>query len=186
MEQALQYCLLQAHKETEGKYYQIEVSLNQQFEKGKSEIWKCHKNVVEASKNTNSPNPMRDTTNSNENRQAKATKSTTVNVEITSGLHAGKTYKLMPKARKPCWVGRSQGKKFRDLGISLSKDGEVSTCHGKFELVKGQLCFTDTGSTNGTKLGTSLGEELTPQKPYPLEDGLQLVLGGSTFKILLS
>jgi FHA domain len=186
VEQALQYCLIQAHKETEAKYHQIEVSLNQQFEKGKNEIWKCHEKVLEESKKANvqnSPCPTRDITKNGNSGKQSAKAPTTVNVEIIGGHYAGNTYNLTPKVRQPCWVGRSQGKKFKDRGISLSKDLEISTTHGKFELVGGKLHYTDAGSTNGSKV---YGEDLPPEKPFPLVNGVELVLGQSILRIHLS
>ena len=104
-------------------------------------------------------------------------------LKIIAGQYAGNTYKLVPKLRQPCWVGRSQGKKFKDRGISLPKDLEISTTHGKFELVGSKLHYTDTGSTNGSKVN---GQDLAPDTPLPLEDGLELVLGQSVLKIFLS
>lgn len=185
VEQALQYCLMQAHNETEAKYRQIEVSLNQQFDKGKNDIWNCHEKVVQESQSTNpqTSRSMRDTAMNSSKRHQQVALHTTVNVEITSGHYAGSTFKLVPKHRQPCWVGRSQGKKFKDRGISLPKDLEISTTHGKFELVGSKLHYTDTGSTNGSKVH---GEDLTPDTPLPLEDGLELVLGQSVLKISLS
>lgn len=186
VEQVLQFCLMQAHKETEEKHRQIEVSLNTQFDKGKVEIWRCHEKVL-AETTTTSPQassrPMRDTTKAGVKRNPKGAMPTAVNVEITSGHYAGSTYTLTPKARQPCWVGRSQGKKFKDRGISLPKDLEISTTHGKFELVGGKLHYTDTGSTNGSKVH---GEDLAPDTPLFLEDGIELVLGQSVLKIYFS
>lgn len=187
VEQALQYCLLQAHKETEEKYNQIETSLNQQFEKGKDDIWKCHKRVLEESTNNEqSPNPhaLRDVPGSVSGSKAKkSSKLTTVNVRIIGGHYDGTSYNLMPKARHPCWVGRSQGRKFKDRGISLSKDLEISTTHGKFEVIAGKFHFTDTGSTNGSKVGET---ELEPDSPLLLENGTELILGQSVLRITLS
>ncbi|CAB9519577.1 FHA domain [Seminavis robusta] len=188
VEEVLQYCLLQAHKETETKYQHIETSLNQQLEKGKEGIWQCHKKVLEAGKSNSPVNPSSGNTPAGTKKpdpkpQKKTATPTTVEIVIVGGHYAGNTHKLVPKVRHPCWVGRSQGKKFKDRGISLAKDLEISTTHGKFELKQGTLCYTDTGSTNGSKFR---GEDLEADKPLPLETGMELTLGQSVLRITLS
>jgi hypothetical protein len=106
----------------------------------------------------------------------------TIRVEIVGGMYAGKVFDLLPKPRSPCMVGRSGGKKFKDKGISLTKDLEVSTTHGKFEIINGHFYFTDTGSTNGTKVE---GEELEPDTPFPLTNNLEILCGQTLLKITL-
>jgi hypothetical protein len=61
--------------------------------------------------------------------------SPTITVQITVGPHAPSTYTIHPKPNTPCVIGRSKGKKFTKNGISLYKDQEVSTTHGKFLVV---------------------------------------------------
>jgi hypothetical protein len=106
----------------------------------------------------------------------------TIRVEIVGGMYEGKVFDLQPKPRGPCMVGRSGGKKFKDKGISLTKDLEVSTTHGKFEIINGNFYFTDTGSTNGTKVE---GEELEPDTPFPLTNNLVILCGQTLLKITL-
>lgn len=73
--------------------------------------------------------------------------------------NVGESIMLSPSFDKPCKVGRSKGKAFRQGGLSLSKDLEVSTTHGQFELRNDldsnnqpYIYFTDLESTNGTTL----------------------------------
>lgn len=115
-------------------------------------------------------------------------KSRGIHIDILAGPHEGATYFLKPRKNRPCEIGRSKGKKFRERGISLHKDSEVSTSHGKFELrgggvtSGGKMCYTDTGSTNGTSY---LGVALEDHMPLELENGMVLILGESELKITL-
>ena len=109
---------------------------------------------------------------------------TQIHVQITTGEYAGSSYTLKPTTRWPCFVGRSTGKKFTGRGISLPKDLEVSTSHGKFEVGRGsKLRFIDTGSTNGTLVD---GELLEAQSPIELYDGMEITVGMSLMKVKLS
>lgn len=49
-------------------------------------------------------------------------------------------------------MGRSTGKAFKEKGVSLYKDKEISTTHAKIELRNGQAFLIDADSTNGTLL----------------------------------
>ena len=73
-------------------------------------------------------------------------------------------------------MGRSTGKKYTDKGLSLSQDGEVSTCHGDFRTQKGKICFVDLDSTNGSYLNTV---KLVPHECNPLQEGDILSLGAT-------
>ena len=133
--------------------------------------------------NNNNRNGIRSTKKTKSN----STKISTIQIEIIAGPHQSEEkYMLKPQQRKPCWIGRSTSKKFRDRGISLSKDAEVSTTHGKFHIypsgVDGKLVFTDTGSTNGTMYGD---QELEDNVPLELVDGMVLVFGSSHLLIHL-
>jgi hypothetical protein len=198
VEQTLQWWLLRAHDETEAKFEEVVQSLTKQMERGKEELWECHRHVKkilnnEISENVDPQIPTTDHDEMTKSQRQQATGTTTSNgttttadtihVEITTGEYEGNSYDLKPKPKAPCWVGRSTGKKFRDRGISLTKDLEVSTTHGKFELLHGsKFYFTDVNSTNGSKVN---GADLKPETPFELENGTQLILGQTTMKIIL-
>jgi FHA domain len=115
----------------------------------------------------------------------------TVHVDIVAGPYQGKKFTLKVTSRAPRLVGRSQSKNFRDKGISLSKDLEVSTSHGKFVLIKDKLYFVDTESTNGTLVSqrgdssSSDNEQMEPNEPYPLSTGTMITCGQTVMKITL-
>lgn len=109
-----------------------------------------------------------------------ATKTSTSNrlmIEIVGGDYIGKIYELDNLAHEPAVVGRSRGKKVLKHGISLPKDPEVSTTHGKF-LAKGngKLYFTDDGSTNGSMVN---GQLIQSHVEIPLESGMEIQVGGT-------
>ncbi len=106
-----------------------------------------------------------------------------IHIQVTTGPHAGLTATVQPKPNSACLVGRSAGKKFREKGVSLSKDSEVSTTHGKFEIISGKAYFTDVGSTNGTVCKDRV---LATNEAFLLEEPVELILGGSTLRITLS
>lgn len=124
------------------------------------------------------------TTESNTKPNQKAKKKNTKNlfISIRTGPHEGATFLLKPRQSRPCEIGRSKGKKFLQRGISLFKDSEVSTCHGKFEFKAGKMFYTDTGSTNGTSFR---GEAIEDNEPMELSDGLVLVFGESELEFTI-
>lgn len=82
--------------------------------------------------------------------------------------------KVVPK------IGRSTGRPFVKMGVSLPEDPEVSTTHGKFEARGGKVFFADLGSTNGTSLNA---EDLTPHVEYELRDGDKLRVGATKMAV---
>lgn len=181
----MQWCLLRSHEATDNKKNELVDALNQQLEAGTRELWESHE--IAAALNDDkieNEDPQADSKKSASATKNASSSSTVkyIRVEVTEGHYKGNTYKLQPKNRAPCMVGRSAGKKFRDRGISLAKDEEVSTTHGKFEIKNGKATYTDTGSTNGTVHGDV---ELEPGVPLELEDGTSLKLGASVLTITL-
>ena len=89
-----------------------------------------------------------------------------VTMVATTGPHKGIAFKMTVGAAA-CFVGRSGGKKFREKGISLPKDNEVSTTHAKIELKNDEIVLVDVGSTNGTSVDGEPIEVVTKGRHDP-------------------
>ena len=116
-------------------------------------------------------------------------------VEGMTGHYTKRIFRLRPTTRIPCYVGRATSKRYKSNGMCLQSDDEISSEHGKFELVnKESIFYTDTGSTNGSsyvKVGMENSKEncvcLDPHEPLQLQDGIILYFGEtSSFKIHFS
>ncbi|KAG7365842.1 FHA domain containing protein [Nitzschia inconspicua] len=110
------------------------------------------------------------------------TKPNTIRVDIISGEYVGQSFDLKPQSRNHCWVGRSQGKKFRDKGISLPKDLEVSTSHGRFEYARGKFFYMDAASTNGSRIQDM---EIDPNVSHEIRTGMEITVGQTIMRITL-
>jgi len=102
-----------------------------------------------------------------------------VTLRCTSGAHSGQRFRLEPNTENgedSFKMGRSTGKLFKEKGVSLYKDKEISTTHAKIEVKNGQAFLTDNRSTNGTILN---GVEMEPLVPIRLKEG-DIILMGST------
>ena len=126
------------------------------------------------------------TTTNEENNNHTSKPRSTVIVQakiVESDLYEhGRVFEIKVRKKAFCWVGRSSSKKFRNNGISLSKDLEVSTTHGKFSIEDGLVYYTDTGSTNGSKIN---GKSLEEDEPYLIESGMTLLVGATKFQLTL-
>ena len=118
----------------------------------------------------------------------------------TEGPYSGaKSFRLRFVPGAPAaLIGRSTGKKFRESGVSLPKDGEVSTTHARIELAPDApmseaepesdaaeaqppaVVVVDADSTNGTVLD---GVDLKPAVSYPLRNGAALKVGNTVFAV---
>jgi hypothetical protein len=194
----MHWWLLRAQSKSEASYKEVVSGLTSQFEEGKKSLWEDHEKVSEilTGENANpqkvapvvAPEKPPAVIPQEKNQQKEKTAADIskpvgmILVEIQAGEYEGSTYTLQPKARAYSWVGRSQGKKFREKGISLPKDLEVSTTHGRFELLKNKLVYVDTGSTNGSRVGE---DEIKPNEPLVLESGMIITVGQTLMKITL-
>mmetsp|Transcript_36802 Transcript_36802/g.54999 ORF Transcript_36802/g.54999 Transcript_36802/m.54999 type:complete len:234 (-) Transcript_36802:143-844(-) len=208
VEQVLHRSLMRRCQRTYEKRDELIARLEAQFEEGKAEIWDSYRRSVAAMNESEdmpqstaesdpatdeNANPSQETASAatsklsdtevaEEKKVRRKVSSGYIRVEIITGPYNGNTYDLKPKIRGPCFIGRSSGKKFRERGISLPDDPEVSTSHGKFEVKKKKFYFTDTGSTNGSIYE---GKDLEPNEPLELKDGMVIKVGVSMLRITL-
>ena len=94
-----------------------------------------------------------------------------LNLKIVAGQHMGQKFRLeVPpgKTEEVFKVGRSTSKVYRERGISLYKDKEVSTAHARIEIRNGQAFYVDTHSTNGSSIN---GQMIEVNTPVRLNDG---------------
>mmetsp|Transcript_49978 Transcript_49978/g.98737 ORF Transcript_49978/g.98737 Transcript_49978/m.98737 type:complete len:218 (+) Transcript_49978:147-800(+) len=102
---------------------------------------------------------------------------TPAETEDGESAYAGSEWTFELSAENPnIPIGRSKGKKFLTGGISLPKDGGVSTSHAKIELREGRLLYTDLGSSNGTWLN---GSEVKEHSAMELSCGDILLVGNT-------
>jgi len=74
----------------------------------------------------------------------------------------------------PFRIGRG---KQQQNDLSLDEDTSVSRSHAVITAEGGRFFITDQGSANGTRVG---GVRITPQEPYPLHDGVVVMVGKGT------
>jgi hypothetical protein len=122
-------------------------------------------------------------------------------ITITSGPHSPLSLTLPQTFRPnhPALLGRSTGKKFKEGGVSLGRDLEVSTTHGKFEMttIKGgnlansvakyRLTFTDSGSTNGTFVVDRKGEsnQVDEGEAIEITDATKIRVGATVLEFVV-
>lgn len=109
-----------------------------------------------------------------------------LNLKIVAGQHMGQKFRLeVPpgKTEEVFKVGRSTSKVYRERGISLYKDKEVSTAHARIEIRNGQAFYVDTHSTNGSSIN---GQMIEVNTPLRLNDGDVVGIGGSEVSVTIT
>ena len=171
IEEFMHHSLLKSQTVLDQRNNALLEALQQQFEQGKTDLLNCQEMIENPTTQENTT-----TTGTTKPQHLVLPKLKCIHISISTGPHATEVKALVPTDKSPCWVGRSGSKKFREKGISLRKDLEVSTTHGKFEILEGKPYFTDTGSSNGTLIE---GREIAPNEPYELKEGMRITLGSS-------
>lgn len=200
IEELMQWCYIQSKEKTIHQIEGMKKHLENQFITGKSEILEIYEKIKESQESLNDRGNEKSgrvvEVNNYENKdhnevyeegymQHKANtvgsenkSHNSIHIEMISGPHEGEAFLLKPRIRQACLIGRSAGKKFRERGISLKKDPEVSTSHGKFEMkAGGKFYYTDTGSTNGSFVE---GKDLDVNIAFELKTGMEIMFGGSS------
>jgi pSer/pThr/pTyr-binding forkhead associated (FHA) protein len=107
-----------------------------------------------------------------------------VTLRCNTGAHAGQKFRLEAvgdnEDENMFKIGRSTGRQFKEKGVSLYKDKEISTTHAIIEIKFGQAFFTDVGSTNGSLLNDA---EIERKVPIRLQDNDILMLGSSELHV---
>lgn len=108
-------------------------------------------------------------------------------LKVLSGPHIGQKFRLENAKESDTEavfkLGRSTGKAFKEKGVSLYKDKEVSTTHARIEIRNGEIFYVDTKSTNGSQLNKA---EIESQVPTRLKDGDVLGIGGSDVSVKIA
>ena len=109
-----------------------------------------------------------------------------VTLRCTEGAHSGQRFRLEPttdNGEDSFKMGRSTGKLFKEKGVSLYKDKEISTTHAKIEVKNGQVFLTDNRSTNGTILN---GVEIERLVPIRLKESDIIIMGTTELHVQIT
>ena len=196
IEELIQWSLAQYQTKTTDDANEYIEQLRDHCTKECEDIMDLHAMAIEATQNNeNSAVATSSAAAASEKSPTRATRSDYIEILITTGPHSSdRRVLLRPKPNKPCFIGRSKGKKFVTNGISLHRDQEVSTTHAKILVEGGGLAdangntemkfyFMDVGSTNGSSFG---GEMIEPEPNKVLiKEGMEIKVGGSLLKFML-
>lgn len=108
-----------------------------------------------------------------------------VTLKCIGGPHLGQKFRLEPASgatEDVFKMGRSTGRNFKEHGVSLYKDKEISTTHARIEIRNRQVFLIDNRSTNGTQLNN---DDVEGQTPYLLKAGDVITMGGTELEVCL-
>jgi hypothetical protein len=109
-----------------------------------------------------------------------------VTLKAIAGPHIGQRFCLEASpgnAEEVFKMGRSTGKVFKEHGVSLHRDKEISTLHAKIEIRNGEAFFVDTKSTNGSQLN---GNDCEGNVAYRLKDADVITMGSTELVVHIS
>ena len=109
-----------------------------------------------------------------------------VTLKVNTGPHLGQKFRLElreGKTEDTFKLGRSGAKSYKEKGVSLYKDKEVSTTHARMEIRNGEVFFIDTKSTNGSFVNSERVEVNVPRR---VRDGDTLTIGASEICVSVS
>ena len=109
-----------------------------------------------------------------------------LHLKVVAGQHMGQKFCLeLPagKNEEVFKVGRSSSKAYKEKGVSLYKDKEVSTAHARIEIRNGEAFYVDMRSTNGSSVNSKMVEVNVPTR---LNDGDVLGIGGSEVSVTIT
>ena len=109
-----------------------------------------------------------------------------MHLKVVAGQHMGQKFRLeLPagKNEEVFKVGRSSSKAYKEKGVSLYKDKEVSTAHARIEIRNGEAFYVDMRSTNGSSVNSKMVEVNVPTR---LNDGDVLGIGGSEVSVTIT
>lgn len=202
----MRWSVLQSIEATEQAGATAIANLRQTFAEQSQELLDLQSELEESLKNKdvsvkdeeNNVNNNKGTTTTTTTAMKKTKKKAlTLTLTAATGPHTGEVFSLYPKTSgKGLPVGRSQGKSYRTIGVSLKDDFEASTKHGVITRSSSRVYFTDLESTNGSSyipqdqyhpgLEDVVQFRIDENVPTQLHDGDFLAIGATFFKIAIS
>ena len=166
VEQFLNQQMVEITNDVQKHAQQLIARLKAEYEEGAQEVWALM--------------------SSSSSQAAKEEKKLCVLLKCVAGAHIGQKFRLEPATstgEDVFKMGRSTGKLFKEKGVSLYKDKEISTTHGRIEIRNGQVFFVDAESTNGSQLN---GADVGAQAPMRLRNGDVITMGSTELSVSIS